>query len=289
MESKRDYRRKGTKDFPVGVNYRIQDKDYFSPHTYHPEAEMFLIHEGKGTLQVSGTNIPLETGNFYFIYPNEVHSIQTHGTLRMRSMTFSKDAVAMSENHFFQKEFVQPLWDGRLKVPRIIPPEHPAYPVIFDQLASLRNHFLYTPHYKAGRLCVLMTVLTALLPYCTVDETAVSIQDTTNATVRKCLLYLHNFYKKPLTLEKIAAHLNLNPNYLCTMFRQYTGQSIFTHLTHVRIEHGARLLQTTDLPVSEIAALSGFRSECLFYRKFKEITGMTPKTYQKQHTKIENG
>ena len=85
MESKRDYRRKGTKDFPVGVNYRIQDKDYFSPHTYHPEAEMFLIYEGKGTLQVSGTNIPLETGNFYFIYPNEVHSIQTHGTLPLYS------------------------------------------------------------------------------------------------------------------------------------------------------------------------------------------------------------
>ena len=287
MEGKRDYKRKGTKDFQMGVNYVSQEKDYFRPHTYHPEAEMLLVHEGKGTLQINGINIPLETGNFYFIYPNEVHSIHTFGRLRMRTLIFSKEAVTMGEDHFFQKEFVQPLWDGRLKLPRILTPEHPAYRTIFDQLTNLKNHFLYTPHYKAGRLCILMTILTALIPYGTIDETSVSIQDTTNATVRKCLLYLHNFYKKPLTLEQIAAHLNLNPNYLCTMFHRYTGQSIFTHLTHIRIEHGATLLQTTDLPVSEIAVLAGFRSECLFYRKFKEITGMTPLAYRKQQTHTE--
>lgn len=287
MEGKRVYTRKGTSDFPVGANYIKQNKDYFRPHAYHPDAEILLVYEGIGTLQASGTDIPLESGNIYFIYPNEVHSIRTFGSMRIRTLTFSRDAIAMSENHFFQKEFVQPLWDGRLKLPRIITPEHPTHKIIYEQLGNLKNACIFSSNYKAGRLCILMTILTALLPYCTLDETAVGIQDTNNDTVRKCLLYLHNFYKKRLTLEMIADHLNLNPNYLCTMFRKYTGQSVFTHLTHIRIEHGAKLMRTTDLPVSEVATLSGFHNESLFYRKFRQIIGMTPLSYRKQKTHTE--
>lgn len=259
-----------------------RDTDVSISLSWHPDAEVISVRTGEGTLQVEGSTIPLTDGCIYFINPNEVHSLHTTGKVQTRTLVFAKDAIQLPPTHFFQKEFVEPLWDGRLKLPRMLTPDHPAYETVYNQMEALKDSYMYAPHYKAGRLAIIVTICAAMLPYCTLDETVVGVPDTANAAVKSCLIYLHNHYRRKLTLEKIANHLNLNPNYLCTVFREYTGQTIFTHLTQIRIEHGARLLKTTDLPVSEVAALSGFRSDCLFYRKFKEIMGTTPIRYRKQ-------
>ena len=287
MEIKRNYKRRGTRDFPVAYYIMNRDTDYSVSLNWHPEAEILLMYEGTGVLQAGNNTISLERGCIYFLHPNEVHAMRTMGKVFTRTLVFSKDAIALSPDHFFQKEFVEPLWDGRLQLPRVLTPEHPAYQTVYDQMDSLKTCYMYAPNYKALRLSILIHICTAMLPYCTLDEAAVSIPDTTNYTVKKCLLYLHNHYNRKVTLERMAKELNLNPNYLCTVFRKYTGQSIFTHLTHIRIEHGARLLQTTDLPVSEIATLAGFRSDCLFYRKFKGLMGVTPLNSRKQTIQTE--
>ena len=72
------------------------------------------------------------------------------------------------------------------------------------------------------------------------------------------------------------------------LFKEYTGQTVVAYLTRYRIEAAAELLLREDLPVSQIAELTGFRSESLFYQKFKEFTGMTPKAYQKQKLTMDN-
>ena len=287
MEGKRTYKRRGTFDFPVAAYEMNRNTDFSISPNWHPDAELLLVYNARGILQTEGSTTELTGGNIYFINPNEVHSIHTTGPIQTRTIVFSRDAIDLSPSHFFHKEFVEPLWDGRLKLPRVLTPEHPAYEAIFNQMEQLKANYMYAPNYKAGRLGILMGICTAILPYCTLDENALPMPDTNNVTVKSCLIYLHNHYKHKITLEKIATHLNLNPNYLCTVFRQHTGQSIFTHLTHIRIEHGARLLETTDLPVSEIALLAGFRTDCLFYRKFKEIMGTTPQAYRKQKIHTE--
>ena len=287
MEGKRNYKRRGTLDFPVAAYEMNRNTDFSISLNWHPDAEIILVYEGQGTLQVGANTLHLTAGYLYFIRPNEVHSLHTTGHIHTRTIIFSRDAVELPPSHFFHKEFVEPLWSGRLKLPQFLAPDHPVYQAIYDQMEKLKTYYMYSANYKAGRLGIIMSICTALLPYCAVDEAAVGVPDTTNATVKGCLLYLHNHYNRKITLERIASHLNLNPNYLCTVFRQYTGQSIFTHLTHIRIEHGARLLETSDLPVSEIAALAGFRSDCLFYRKFKEIMGTTPIAYRKEKIHTE--
>jgi len=288
MEGKRDYKRRGTLDFPVASYTMNRDGNYSHSPKWHPDVEIYLLYKGQGVIHLGSNDIPLQAGCIYFIHPNEVHSLHTTGPARSRTLVFSKDAIALGHHHFFQKEFVEPLWDGRLRLPQVLTPEHPAYGAAFAQMDALGDSYMYAPNYKAKRLAIVMSICTALLPWCSLDETLPVIPDIPNASVRKCLIYLHNHYRHTVTLEGIAKELNLNPNYLCTVFQKYTGESIFSRLTRIRIEHSTRLLQTTDLPVSKIAALSGYHSDCLFYRKFKEITGMTPLAYRKQQTHTED-
>ena len=119
-----------------------------------------------------------------------------------------------------------------------------------------------------------------MMPYCRVLSDSKSVPNPGHEAVKLCMEYIHEHIAEKLTLDEIAQHCHLHPNYLCTVFKQYTGETIFEYRNRFRVETAARLLQMEDLSVSKVAELSGFRSECQFYQKFKAHTGMTPKAYK---------
>ena len=174
------------------------------------------------------------------------------------------------------------MWKGQLRFPRTLTSDHPAYETVRTQMDRLKHCRKQVANYKAKQFGVIMAICTAMLPYCMLDETAGRIPDSSSKIITACMRYLHNHYQEKLTLQQIADALHLHPSYLCTLFREHTGQSIFTYLTHIRVGRVASLMQTTSLSVSEVAELCGFRSESLLYKNFKDITGTTPMAYRKQ-------
>ena len=99
--------------------------------------------------------------------------------------------------------------------------------------------------------------------------------------MRKVIMYLYFRYREPLTLEKIAAYAHLHPNYLCSIFKSYAGRTVMEQLTQTRVDAAKYLLRRDSLSMPQVAELTGFPSERTFYRQFKQLTGMTPKEYQK--------
>ena len=142
---------------------------------------------------------------------------------------------------------------------------------------------MYAPNYKQYRLSVLMQICLILMPYCRVKENMPVFVDPGHAGVNLCMRYIHNHYAEKVTLSAISEFCHLNPNYLSGLFKQYTGQTITDYLTKIRIETAAGFLLREDLPAGKIAELTGFRSECLFYKNFKAIIGMTPTAYRAAH------
>ena len=51
-------------------------------------------------------------------------------------------------------------------------------------------------------------------------------------------------------------------------------------ILRVRISHAQKLLETTGLPVIDIAAQSGFANLNHFFRVFHGRTGMTPRAFR---------
>jgi two-component system response regulator YesN len=79
----------------------------------------------------------------------------------------------------------------------------------------------------------------------------------------------------------LAAHVHLHPNYLCALFKEHTGERIFDYLTRVRVDTAAAILRREDISVSRLAEQTGFPSESLFYQKFRQQMGMSPKAYRR--------
>lgn len=99
----------------------------------------------------------------------------------------------------------------------------------------------------------------------------------------QALEYLkQNYMKEDLSLNDIAAFLNISVPYLAVLFKQETRQNFSAHLLEVRMEKAKELLKTTSHTVSEIAEKVGYSSSQYFAVCFKKYTGISPGAYREK-------
>lgn len=91
------------------------------------------------------------------------------------------------------------------------------------------------------------------------------------------------------SLEKLAAHCHISPNYLSEMFRKTTGATFTDYLARVRIENALAALRDPNRRISEIAFAMGFRSLSQFNRVFKHITGQSPRVVRLRNLREAGG
>jgi len=81
---------------------------------------------------------------------------------------------------------------------------------------------------------------------------------------------------RPLGRKDVARYLNVHPNHLSRLFRQF-GRGTFTdYVQSRRLERARLLLEEPQLNVAEVARLSGFGSANYFTRVFRKRTERTP-------------
>ena len=79
-----------------------------------------------------------------------------------------------------------------------------------------------------------------------------------------------------LTVQYVAAQMNLSPNYLSDLLRVHTGKNTQQHIHEKLIAKAKEKLSTTSLSVSEIAYALGFEHAQSFSTLFKKKTNLSP-------------
>jgi AraC family L-rhamnose operon transcriptional activator RhaR len=94
--------------------------------------------------------------------------------------------------------------------------------------------------------------------------------------VRNIVSFIHNNYHKNLKLENIARSAFLSKSHFSRKFKELTGESLFYYIHKLRVNEAYNLIRTTHESFDNIARLVGYNDYKFFYRKFKEIMGITP-------------
>lgn len=89
-----------------------------------------------------------------------------------------------------------------------------------------------------------------------------------------------NYWDAGWSLAACADAIRINKSTLSRRFATESGQSFRVQLHQVRIREAKRLLQETDLPLEEVARLSGYSHQTYFNAKFKQTEGCTPSAYR---------
>jgi AraC family transcriptional regulator len=104
-----------------------------------------------------------------------------------------------------------------------------------------------------------------------------------SARVRHLLDYIEQHLGEDLSLEALAAEVNLSPLYFARAFRSVVGKSPHQYVVARRIEHARQLLAGTAMPIAEISLASGFSSQSHLSNWFRRLVGVSPAAYRKHH------
>lgn len=104
----------------------------------------------------------------------------------------------------------------------------------------------------------------------------------TSREVKQAVDYIDANYSGNLSLQQVADHVKLSPNYLSSLFKKEIDSGFTEYLTDVRIEKAKELLLDTYFKTYEIAESVGFSENAYFCKIFKKATGKTPGEFRKQ-------
>jgi AraC-like DNA-binding protein len=100
--------------------------------------------------------------------------------------------------------------------------------------------------------------------------------------LRVAMRYVQEHCAEPLRLADAARAAGFAPKYFSRLFRQRQGMTFARHLARVRLERAKELLSGTELSVTRVAELTGYRFPQYFCRVFVRETGQTPLAYRQR-------
>lgn len=223
---------------------------------WHEFYEIEYVISGQGTYCINGRIFPMESGMLYFMTPVDFHSV-----------------------HPERAEIINVMFSENLIAPSCLAPfTYHSSPKALPVSAEMQSFFMTLleeviacqedPTYAASLIeCLLLKLSRSLLS----DKA-----DSWNNTAQKIHFYIINHFRERVTLEDVAGYVGLTPAYVSAVFKKEINKNFKKYLNDLRFAYARRLLQYTNLSVTQVCGESGFDDYPNFIRRFKEHFGMTP-------------
>jgi AraC family transcriptional regulator len=92
--------------------------------------------------------------------------------------------------------------------------------------------------------------------------------------------YIRANYTNALRVQSVAEAVRAPAVQLSRWFRRVHGCTIGEFARDLRVEHAARLLATSALPITDIALLSGFVDHAHLTKTFRRMRHVTPREFR---------
>ena len=99
----------------------------------------------------------------------------------------------------------------------------------------------------------------------------------------KIAAYVEDHIEQPITLAKLAAVAKLSLSHFARVFKHSTGITAMSFVQQCRIRRAQMLILERDLPLVEIALMTGFSDQSHFTRRFRLHAGCTPAAFAREN------
>jgi AraC-like DNA-binding protein len=96
--------------------------------------------------------------------------------------------------------------------------------------------------------------------------------------IKKIQDYIKTHYAQPISLDDLAALVDLTPCYMLRLFHKTIGMPPHAYLTLIRTRKAKRLL-ANGVSIANAATLTGFTDQSHLTKRFKRVFGITPGQY----------
>lgn len=234
----------------------------------HKQAELLYVLEGEIEMTVEKHSCTLHAGQVGLAFPNCAHSYTTK--THSRSLLYIFDAALAGD------------CDAALLT------QHPQQPFVLQPHADVTYLVPQLPGLEDIRLVkgYLQIICARLFEQMKPEAGAVVSDDD---WTHRALTYLNEHFTEGLTLDDLAAHLNISKYHLSRSFPERIGCGLNAYINSLRADHAAMLLASTKISITQVGFDSGFESSSTFFRTFKTLYGVSPKQYRNNPQKYRRG
>jgi transcriptional regulator GlxA family with amidase domain len=136
------------------------------------------------------------------------------------------------------------------------------------------------PRTRAGRDAEALELLTLLLEASAEDGPTVAGGGGEAGWIVRSTAALGADLGEPLDLRSVAASVGIPYETWRRRYRASTGTSPYAERSARRLAAATDLLVHTGLSVRDVAAATGFSDERHLIRRFRELTGLTPRAFR---------
>lgn len=252
----------------------------FSPfeHPLHKHSffEVCYVVQGEGTYWEEGIAYPLSKGSVFLSRPGRLHQIRYHKELTLLYVAFALDGKH-SELDALQTYNTLSGTDQYF-----ISSDHAANSIaiwraLWEQAASPPAIFTSVVEQLAGALlCSFYQTFT--LPQ--KSESMDGNEGDVDQLFHQIKLFIHDNMSQNISVEDVASYFFISRRQLARIMEK-NGETYSGYLRKVRIESASLLLKNKEIPIKDIAFMTGFQSLHYFTRVFKREVGITPARFRK--------
>ncbi len=240
----------------ISPRYRVNST--VCPHR-HDDMEMHLIIHGHGEMEVGNKTFPVSENSLIISFPEDTHRLILTGNspyILQYTVFFELTGGHSEFSAMLRRRFRCGIINDKTAL-------------LFPEVERLWNSDNELLRQAAEHL--LMSFLLGV--------TAAGDAPVVHPEVEKARAYMCCRVAEKLSLSQVSRHVGLEKSYFCRLFKQTTGETPMRFYLKQKIEFSKELLDAGRRN-AEVAGTVGFSDEFHFSRRFKKITGMTPRQYR---------
>ena len=235
--------------------FTAKRKNASSVSHVHSHLEFIFLLEGQLLISVDGEQIELSRNQVAVVMPYQIHSYATADSSEVFFIACPPEYIPDYSRLFYERTFS---------------PFHLPFGTItrqmVEEIASLEKQ-----DYLKNKALIYFS-LADFSVSCALSQP----RNTEHDVYRKAIVYISSHYTEDITLKDVAAELQITPVHLSRVLNARNQVGFSDLVNSLRIFEAKRMLESTSLPISNIAYEVGYGSIRNFNRIFMKYFGCKP-------------
>lgn len=275
-----EFKQRGAPDFPIELySVDFNHPSYVMPLHWHKELELVFVRSGQLELFINNQSFLLKKGDIAFVNCKHLHRAEPNDCT-YECIVCDLNMLVKKSNGICSTEYINPIMQSSLTIAPVI---HPDGSALYGSVMRLFDTMRQQPQfYELGVMSALFSVFEALYSFNHIAESSQTDKSVNQShRIADMVMWIDQNYTEHITLGTLSKQSGLTPNYICRVFKEYTGQSPIEYVNSVRIKNVCYDIKRGQKNITEAALDNGYDDISYFCKVFKRIVGMTAKEYKK--------
>ena len=249
---------------------------------WHEDVEFLSIIRGYMEYHVNGTVYHLEEGNGIFVNSRQLHFGCSADRTDCEFLCILLNPLLLSSSMRIERRYIAPLTSNRFFPCTPLNRDHVWQSEILDCLRQIWTVYAAAGDAFEMELQILFYHIWISLWRNMPENGGGSDRAAQDrAALLEMLRYLQGHFTEKIPISALSAAGGVSQSKCFQLFRECAGCTPSEYLTEYRLRESCRLLEETDLSMTEIAGQVGFNGSSYYAERFRQYFGCTPGSYRK--------